>query len=160
MTIKYSSTLAPYAVGRRANSEEWNSITRTAEGVVKFGVAVKMGSGDHGCAEMSATNDKILGISEAAATLPANAAAPADQYEIGDNVAICEYGVIAVVLAKSVTAGTQARYIPASGKWTDASQSNSIATIPGAQFETSGGADGAIGLIRYRRPAPSVALMV
>lgn len=157
MAITYRDTLPAYALGRRASMEEWNTITRTAEADgLKFGAPVTAGTNAHTCKALTADAQVVLGITEATQTQSASNT-EADGYEKGDNVAICEVGVIGVLLGKSVTAGAQARYDLTAGKWTDAAQSASVATIPGAQFEESGGSDGAIGLVRYRRPAPSVA---
>lgn len=156
MPIKYSDTIEPFALGRRRNMEAWNTITRSAEADgLKFGVPVQPGTARHTCKALSGNAQNILGITEATVTQSASDTEK-DAYAEGDSVAICEMGVIGVLLGKAVTAGNQARYDLTAGKWTDAAQSGTVATIPGAQFEESGGADGEIGLVRYRRPVPSV----
>lgn len=153
MPITYRDTIAAYAVGRRANMEEWNTITRTLEGVTAlgFGVPVIAGTGAHTCAPLTAAAQNVLGITEASLTLPR----PGDQYAQYDNVAICESGVIGVLLGANVTKGAQARFNVSNGTWTGAAASATVLTIPGAQFDEAG-SSGAVGIVRYRRPVPSV----
>lgn len=156
MTLNYNSTLTAYAVGRRINAEEWNAITRTKEGAgtLAFGVPVMPGTGAHTCVILDATNGRnVLGITEASQVLPHTG----DAYAQYDNVAICESGVIGVALDDDVVAGAQARFNTATGKWTDAAQSATVVTVPGAQFEVAG-TGGTVGAIRYRRPVPSVSV--
>ena len=154
MSITFKQDITAYAVGRRANMEEWNAITRTAEGAIGFGVPVMVGSGAHSCLAMDATNGRnVLGISEATLTLPR----PGDAYAQYDNVAICESGVIGVLLGADVTKGAQARFNTANGTWTGAAQSATVVTIPGAQFDEAG-ANGSVGIVRYRRPVPSLSV--
>lgn len=156
MAITYRDNIAAYAVGRRANMEEWNAITRTKEGsgTLGFGVPVMPGTGAHTCVAMDATNGRnVLGITEATLTLPR----PGDAYAQYDNVAICESGVIGVLLGANVTKGAQARFNTANNTWTGAAQSATVVTIPGAQFDEDG-ASGAVGIVRYRRPVPSLSV--
>lgn len=153
MPITYRDNLAAYAVGRRANMEEWNTITRTLEGATSlgFGVPAIAGSGAHTCAPLTAADQNVLGITEASLTLPR----PGDEYDQYDNVAICESGVIGVLLGANVTKGAQARYDVTNKVWTGAAASATVLTIPGAQFDEAG-SSGAVGIVRYRRPVPSV----
>lgn len=156
MALTYKDTLTSYAVGRRANGEEWNTITKTkyGSGTLAFGVPVMPGTDPDTCVILDSTNGRdVLGITEASQTLPH----PGDAYEQYDNVAICTMGVIGVLLDDDVSAGAQARFNTQSGKWTDAAQSGTVVTIPGAQFEEDG-TGGQIGLIRYLRPVPSVSV--
>lgn len=156
MVIQFKETMGAYAVGRRVNSEEWNSITRTKEGsgTLPFGVPVMPGTGPHTCVILDATNGRnVLGITEASQTLPHTG----DGYAQYDNVSICEAGVIGVLLDDDVVAGAQARFNTTTGKWTDAAQSATVVTIPGAQFEEAGTA-GSVGVVRYRRPVPSLSV--
>lgn len=157
MAIQYKENLAAYAVGRRVNMEEWNTFTRTLEGegnTVAFGVPVIQGVGDHSCLPIPATTGQnVLGITEASAVLPHTS----DNYERYDSVAICEVGVIGVLLGANVTKGTPARFNIANGTWTGAAQSATVVTIPGAQFEVTG-ASGTVGAVRYRRPVPSLSV--
>ena len=156
MAIQYKDTLAPFAVGRRVNMEEWNAITRTKEGAgtLGFGVPVKPGAGAHTCVEITATSgENVLGLTEASQVLPH----PGDAYEQYENVAICEVGVIGVLLGGDVTVGAQARWNTANKTWTAAAQSATVVTIPGAQFEEAG-TSGSVGVVRYRRPVPSLSV--
>lgn len=156
MPITYRDTMTAYAVGRRVNMEEWNAITRTKEGAgnLGFGVPAMPGTGAHTCVAMDATNGcNVLGITEASVTLPR----PGDNYVQYDNVAICEVGVIGVLLGANVSKGAQARFNTANNTWTGAAQSATVVTIPGAQFEEDG-SNGAVGVIRYRRPVPSLSV--
>lgn len=156
MPIQFKENLAAFAVGRRVNMEEWNTITRTKEGAgsLAFGVPVMPGTGVHSCVALDATNGRnVLGITEASVVLPR----PGDAYEQYDNVGICESGVIGVLLGANVTKGAQARFNTANGTWTGAAQSATVVTIPGAQFEEDG-TSGAVGAVRYRRPVPSLSV--
>lgn len=156
MPITFKENLSAYAVGRRANMEEWNTITRTKEGAgsLAFGVPVMPGTGGHTCIAMDATTGRnVLGITEAVAVHPR----PGDTYEQYDNVAVCESGVIGVLLGANVTKGAQARFNTANGTWTGATQSATVVTIPGAQFDEDG-SSGAVGIVRYRRPVPSLSV--
>ena len=153
MTLSYRGSLTPYAVGRRANSEEWNAITCTLEGstAVGFGVPVIPGTGAHTCAPLTAASQNVLGITEAAVTLPH----PGDAFAQYDNVPVCESGVIGVLLGANVTRGAQARFDVTNKVWTGAAASATVLTIPGAQFDEAG-SSGAVGIVRYRRPIPSL----
>lgn len=153
MALEFRDNIAPYAVGRRANMEEWNAITRSQEGTanIKFGAPVVPGATRHTCKPLSAADENVLGISEASFVL----GHVGDEYNQYDNVAICEAGVIGVLLGANVTAGAQARYNVTAGNWTGAAASATVLTIPGAQFEYAG-SSGEVGVVRYRRPVPSV----
>lgn len=153
MPITYRDTLAAYAVGRRANMEEWNTITRTLEGATAlgFGVPAINGTGEHTCAPLTAAAQNVLGITEASLVLPR----PGDAFAQYDNVPICESGVIGVLLGANVTKGAVARFDVTNKVWTGAAASATILTIPGAQFDEAG-SSGAVGIVRYRRPVPSL----
>src|SRR5690606_16557700 len=154
MAMTFKTSITSYAVGRRANMEEWNAITKQAEGSLAFGVPVIPGSSANSCVILDATNGRnVLGITEASATLPHTG----DAYAQYDNVAVCTMGVIGVLLDDDVVAGAQARFNTATGKWTDAAQSATVVTVPGAQFEEAG-TGGAVGLVRYLRPVPSASV--
>lgn len=155
MAIEFRDTLAPYALGRRVNMEEWNAITRSQEGTtnIKFGAPVIQGTTRHTCLPLTAAAQNVLGITEASYVLPHTG----DEYNQYDNVAICEVGVIGVLLGANVTAGAQARYNVTAGNWTGAAASATVLTIPGAQFENAGNS-GTVGAVRYRRPVPSLSV--
>lgn len=152
--IKYATTLAAFALGRRANSEDWNTRTKTATGPIGFGAPVMPGNLPDTCAAISAVNGQsVLGITEASQVLPR----PGDQYQQYDNVPVCEVGVIGVLLGANVAAEAVARWDTVAKAWTSAAQSATVITIPGAQFDEAGVA-GAIGIVRYRRPVPSLSI--
>lgn len=154
--IQYKERMDAYQVGRRANMEEWNTITRTNEGTapIGFGVPVMAGTDKHSCLELSATTGQnILGIAEASLVLPH----AGDAYNQYDSVAICEVGVIGVKLGSNVTIGQPARWDTAAKVWTSAAQSATVVSIPGAQFDEAG-QSGATGIVRYRRPVPSLSV--
>lgn len=153
MPITYSESMAKYAVGRRANMEEWNTITRSLSGTapVGFGVPVIAGTVEHTCAPLTAAGQNVIGITEANFVLPH----PGDEYQQYDTTAICEVGVIGVLLGANVTQGAVARFNVTNQTWTGAAASATVLTIPGAQFEYAG-ASGEVGLVRYRRPVPSL----
>lgn len=156
MGIQFKTDLSQYAAGRRANGEEWNSVTRTnsGAGAIGFGVPVMPGSGTHDCIELDATNGRnVLGITEASQVL-SNAGDTFAQY---DNVPVCESGVIGVLLGKNVVRGAAARWDTVGKAWTDAAQSATVVTIPGAQFDEAG-TSGSVGVVRYRRPVPSTSV--
>jgi len=157
--LQFKSALAPYAVGRRVDSEEWNTITRTyeaADSIVRlgFGQPVKHGTGPHTCNDMIATTGQnFLGITEAMPNLPRSG----DGYARYDNVPICEWGVIAVETEGNLVKGGVARWNSATKKWTAAAQSATVVTIPGTTFEETATAPG-IGAIRLRRPNPALTI--
>lgn len=157
MPITFAERMVAFAVGRRINMEEWNTITRTLEGEdveLGFGVPAIEGVGPHTCVPITAAGDEnVLGITEASLVLPH----PGDNYEQYDSVGICEFGVIGVLLGADVTKGDPARWDTAAEAWTGAAQSATVVTIPGAQFEEDG-ASGAVGAVRYRRPVPSLSV--
>ena len=156
MAIQYKDRLSAYAVGRRVNMEEWNAFTciKEGSGTLAFGVPVMPGTATDSCVLLDATNGRnVLGITEASAVLPH----PGDAYQQYDNVAVCEVGVIGVLLGANVTRGAQARFNTANGTWTGAAQSATVVTIPGAQFDEAG-SSGEVGVVRYRRPVPSLSV--
>lgn len=156
MPVQFRENIPAFAVGRRVNMEEWNAFTRTKEGTgtLGFGVPVMPGTGAHTVVELDATTGRnVLGITEASLVLPH----PGDAYEQYDNVAVCESGVIGVLLGANVTLGAQARWNTVAKNWTGAAQSATVVTIPGAQFEEAG-TSGNVGAVRYRRPVPSLSV--
>lgn len=154
MPLQYKDNIAAFAVGRRTNMEEWNTITRVAEAAIGFGIPVQPGTAEGTCKTLTATTGQnVLGITEASQVLPHTG----DSYAQYDNVAICEVGVIGVLLGADVTAGAVARFNTANSTWTGAAQSATVVTIPGAQFEYAG-KSGAVGAVRYRRPVPSLSV--
>lgn len=157
MPILYAENIAPYAQGRRINSEEWNGISRTLAGgdedTVGFGVPVAYGADRHTVVALEAAADNIAGITEANLVLDH----PGDEYVPGDTVAVCESGVIGVLLGANVTQGAVARFNVTNQTWTGATASATVLTIPGATFEYAG-SSGEVGAVRFRRPNPALAV--
>lgn len=151
--MQFKTQITPFAVGRRCNSEEWNTITRVLEGTtnVGFGVPVTRGTGPKQFRPLGGGRE-IIGITEADQTLPR----PGDYFAQYDNAGICEVGVIGVLAGGDVAHGAPAGYDPAAndgaGGWVVAD--TGVDQVPGAQFETSGAAGETVAL-RYRRPVPS-----
>lgn len=156
MGINFKTEITKAAVGRRANAENWNAYSMISEVAgLGFGVPVIPGTVDGTCIALTNNADKnILGITEASAVIP-SVGSTADTYSAGDTVAICEAGVIGVSLAKNVEAGKAARWNVAGAAWTDAGAASGVVTVPGAEF-VAGGKSGGVGVIRYRRPVPSL----
>lgn len=154
MAITFKERPASYMRGRRVNAEEWTGISRSLEGstALPFGVPAIAGSADRGCLPLTAANQVVLGVAEVNHVLPH----PGDEYQQYDTVAICESGVIGVVVGANVTKGAQARFNTANGTWTGAAASATVLTIPGATFDEAG-SNGNVVPLRYRRPNPSVA---
>lgn len=156
MAIVYKENLQDYAVGRRVNMEEWNTFTGVFEAAndtttLGFGIPVVPGTGRNQVVELTAAAQNVLGITEASVVLPHTG----DAYLRYDNVGVCEVGVIGVLLGADVTKGAQARYNTANKTWTGAAASATVLTIPGAQFDQAG-TSGQVGVVRYRRPVPSL----
>lgn len=150
----YSDSIDKYAVGRRTNMEEWNGISRTLAGSdnVGFGVPVINGTARHTVLPLTAASQVVAGITEAVPFLPR----PGDNYVPGDTVAVCEIGVIGVLLGANVTKGAQARFNVTAQNWTGATASSTVLTIPGATFDEAG-SSGEVGVVRFRRPNPATA---
>ncbi|PZQ49746.1 MAG: hypothetical protein DI556_09755 [Rhodovulum sulfidophilum] len=153
--LNFKKGLDAYAVGRRVNSEEWNSITLTAEAAndaarILFGAPVVAGVGRKTGAEASGGGQIFMGLAEADVSLPR----PGDAYARYDEMAVCESGVIAVPVEGNTAKGAQARWNTATRKWTGAAQSATVLTIPGVVFEHTATAPGVIP-VRVRKTVPS-----
>lgn len=156
MAILYASTIPDYTLGQLVNMEEWNGISRilVAGANLPFAAPVIAGAvGEWDCAPLTAAAQNVLGIARMQHTLYH----AGDQYEPGDTVSIITAGVVAVNLGANVTEGAQARFDVTAGAWTGATASATVLTIPGAQFEFAG-TSGALGVVRYQRPVPSVSV--
>ena len=150
--LNFKTALAAFAVGRRANAEEWNATSHVlADATLGFGVPAVAGTAAGTISALTAAGQNILGITEAVAVL----AHVGDNFVKYDTVPVCEQGVIGVMLDAAVAAGAQARFNTATNMWTSAAASASVLTVPGAQFDQAG-ASGAVGVVRFRRPVPCV----
>lgn len=154
MPIQFLETIPSYAQGRRANMEEWNTVSRTlatGSANVGFGVPIQVGTAYHTVTPLTAAAQPVQGITEASLVLPHTG----DAYQALDTVGVCESGVIGVLLGANVTKNAQARFDVTNQNWTGATASATVLTIPGATFDEAG-TSGAVGIVRYRRPNPSV----
>ena len=98
--INFKSSMDAFQVGRRANMEEWNTVTGNNPNVavIPFGAPVMASGTYNGCLELDATTGRnVMGITEASLMLPH----PGDGYRQYDNVAVCEVGVIGVKIGAS-----------------------------------------------------------
>lgn len=59
-----------------------------------------------------------------------------------------------VELDANVTKGAAARFNVTTQKWTGATASSTVLTVPGATFDEAGNA-GEVGVLRFRRPNPA-----
>lgn len=116
----YNENMRAGVPGMVANTETANSITRVVEGAVApFGaVAVRGARADQ--AKVPTAGGSFLGIFIRKVTLDV---ASNDQYQIGDNSAIHEKGVIWVTASVAVAHG-DAAYFTAAGVLTNVSTSN------------------------------------
>lgn len=146
--VTYATSITPYARGRRCNSEEWNTITRTFEtdAQLGFGVPVQRGTGDHGI--VAWTSGDFLGVTEASLMLPH----PGDYFVQYDNVPVCRMGVIGVLVSGSVADGDPAAWNGTAWGVAD----TTTETIFG-EFDASG-ADGTIVPLRLMVPTTTVGL--
>ena len=155
--LNFKDELAAYAVGRRVNSEEWNSRTGNFEAAnddlrLGYGVPVRVGAQEEGILPMDATNARsFVGITEASAVLPR----PGDGYARYDEVSVLEWGVIGVETEGNTVRDGVARWNTATSKWTGAAQSATVVTIPGCTFEKTLTAPG-VAPVRLRRPNPAL----
>lgn len=155
--INFKSSMDAFRVGRRANMEEWNTVTANNPNaaVIPFGAPVMTSGTYNGCLEIDATTSRfVMGITEASLMLPH----PGDGYRQYDNVAVCVMGVIGVKIgASAVTRDATARWDTVNKVWTAAAPSATVLTIPGAQFAEESAAN-SVGVVRYCRPVPSLSV--
>ncbi len=138
---------APGMVGRRANMEEWNTITRIASAAgIGFGEPVQRGTSADLIAAF--TTGKFLGITEADMTAVDGPVGSPEVFPQGYNTPVCEYGVIWGNAIGTCTAGGLVYWSAASKGYTDTAASNTL--IPNAEFD-SAAATGGIVKIRLRR---------
>lgn len=142
----------PGIVGRRANMEEWNTITRIAEEAgIGFGVPVQRGTADDHI-EPLAADGNFLGITEADQSLVDGQVGTALEYAEGVNVPVCEKGVIWVRAGGTVAAGGLVYFAASSSTYFGAAAGGRV-LVPGAEFDSSGSADSLV-KVRLRRQTP------
>lgn len=147
----YTAKPAPGAVGRRANMEEWNTITRIAEDAgIGFGQPVQRGTGDDQI-ELFDGSGNFLGITEADQTLTTGVPGQPLSYPVGHNTPVCEYGVIWVMAGGTCTAGGPVYWNASAGTYSDDSGDE---LIPNAEFDSSA-TTGNVVKVRLRRVPPA-----
>lgn len=134
LQTSFSEFMPVGSVGRRANMEEWNTITRTLSSVapVGFAVPVMRGTTPHSCIAYTGTGS-FLGLTEANSVL---GHVTPDRYEQYDSVAICKMGVMWVKAGGATTAGGPVYYTAATGLYSNTAAGNIL--IPNAEFENTG----------------------
>lgn len=155
MAIQYAANQPDYAVGQLIDMREWNGVSRVLHDAVPipFGApVVAHATAEYGCSPLTATGQNVIGIARLNHVLYH----PGDEYRENDIVSVIDEGPIGVRIgAAAVTKGAQARWDTVNLVWTGAAASATVFTIPGAQFEFAAAA-GAIGVVRYKRPVPSL----
>lgn len=141
-------------VGRRANMEEWNTVTRlTAAAGIGFGEPVQRGASADLIAPF--TTGKFLGITEADMTAVDGAPGAAAVYPAGYNTPVCDMGVIWGKAAGTCTAGGLVYWSASSKGYTDTAASNTL--VPNAEFDSSAAANGIVKVRLRRVPAAPAA---
>lgn len=141
-------------VGRRANMEEWNTVTRltTAAGI-GFGEPVQRGASADLIAPF--TTGKFLGITEADVTVVEGAPGAAAVFPAGYNTPVCDMGVIWGKAVGTCTAGGFVYWNVAGKGYTDTAASNTL--VPNAEFDSAAAANGIVKIRLRRVPAAPAA---
>lgn len=139
-----------YALGRRVNMEEWNTITGIAQ-VATLGFGEPVQDGTTGEQVTAFTSGDFRGITEAdmSVNVAFTAGVPdAARFPVGANVPVCENGVIAGLAQGTCTKRTAVYWVAASRGYTSTVGSNTL--IPNAEFDATVSA-GQLVPIRLRR---------
>lgn len=139
----YNNGLPTAFVGMIADTRPNTLISKEVETAVPFGAAVAKGTGDQQIKPLNNAADKFEGIAVRDVSV-LNTATP-DTYPVKSTANILTIGPVWVTAGATVTAQDPVYVIPASGKFTNTSNSNANVQVPDAVFETSG-VDG--GLVR------------
>ncbi|UXA66018.1 DUF2190 family protein [Xanthomonas prunicola] len=143
----------PGTAGRRANSEEWNTITRVAQVAgIGFGHPVQRGTADDQANKF--TTGKFLGITEQDVTVVDGPVDAAQEYPLGANLPICDMGTIWAKASGACTAGGLV-YWDAAAKGYSNTASGTL--IPGAEFDSTAAANGVVKIRLRRTPAAPAA---
>lgn len=141
----YNTQIAAAYEGMIANTEPNVLISRTVEGAaIGFGKAVKQGTADNGIAAATAAADVVRGITVRDQSVDPSSP---DATPVGGSALVMTKGVVWVTAFDTVVAGAPVymRVAGGSARFTDTSTDN--LAIPGAVFDSSGGA-GALVKIR------------
>ena len=137
---------APGQVGRRANMEEWNTLTRIAE-VAGIGFAEPVQRGTGADQVVPFTTGKFLGLTECDYTIGTDSPGDPITFPVGWNTPVNEFGVL---WAKAVGACTQGGFVYWNPTTKGYSNTTSGTLIPNAEFDSSA-INGGIVKIRLRR---------
>lgn len=139
-------------VGGHVNSEEWNAITRQADGVdaapFGFGQPVQRVTGDDFRCEAWDGNSAPLGITRWTIHNDDETG-----YKQGESVSIMTAGVIYAAAGAAATAGAQAGYNSTNDRWGNVA--GAYVAVPGVEFDSNATA-GALVKLRVARPSPAV----
>jgi hypothetical protein len=133
----YRTDLRPAFEGMIANTEPNILISREVEtAAIGFGKAVKQGTADDQVLAATAADDVFRGIT----VRDQSAHGVADTFPVGSSALIMTQGVVWVTAFDTVVAGAQVymRVAGGLGRFTDTATDN--LPIPGAIFDSSGGA--------------------
>lgn len=138
----YTEKPARAIEGMIANSEKNNIISRVLQSAsMGFGKVAVRGTAENQC-KVSEANGKFLGVSVLDKTQLQ------DSYPQYSTVAILEKGVIWVIASVQVAHGDPVYFVPATGLWTNVSNSSANTLVAGATWDTS--TSGATQLARLR----------
>lgn len=151
LQLTYPETMAPYALGRRVNMEEWNTLTGLAQ-VDTIGFAEPVQDGTTGEQVAPFTSGKFRGITEADYGINVATPTTAARFPIGANVPVCESGVIAGLAVGTCTKRTPVYWVAASRGYTSTASTNTL--IPNAEFDATVSSGGLVP-IRLRRIPPA-----
>jgi hypothetical protein len=137
-------------VGQKVDGEEYNAITQLVEDAagLAFGKPVARGTGDQGCALLTAGNvANFLGISVRDVSVRPSAG---DKYPQNGNATILTSGSVAVKIDGAVTRGAQARYDTATGNFTAAAAGGTVISLPAGWSFGETGANGDVVKLFHR----------
>lgn len=137
---------APGQVGRRANMEEWNTLTRIAE-VEGIGFAEPVQRGTGADQVVPFTTGKFLGLTECDYTIGTDAPGDPITFPVGWNTPVNEFGVLWANANGTCTQGGYVYWDAADKGYSD---DDGGTLIPNAEFDSSAAA-GDIVKIRLRR---------
>lgn len=140
---------APGQVGRRANMEEWNTLTRIAEVAnIGFGEPVQRGTGADQIVPFTTGN--FLGLTECDYTAVGGPVGSPAVFPVGWNTPVNEFGVMWVNATGTCTAGGLV-YWDATAKGYSNTDTGTL--IPNSEFDSSATAGGIVKIRLRRIPA-------
>jgi hypothetical protein len=143
LQTSYSATMAPLVEGMLVNSEKHNIISRLAEADIGFGKVAVQGTGDRQI-KPSAASATFRGITLRDPTQLQ------DLYKQYGAVQVLEKGCVAVIASVAVSAGQPVYYVPATGVFTNVSNSNANTLIANALWDTTTTTTNQLAVVRLR----------